>query len=837
MADRQGRTGPEDADPSRPAPAEVEVVAGETDAAAGGGASSRFGSGAGHGRIGLLYGGLLVTIAVVLTVLLDVGSGLQPGGGGGAGAEGGAGGGHGGGAGGGEASIEHVLWRLLLAVIVIIVLARVVGSLLRRIKQPQVVGEIIAGIMLGPSFLGAVSPAAQAFLFPDEILPFLDLLANVGLIFFMFLVGLELDVRLIRGRGHAAVWVSHASIIAPFLSGVALALVIFPILGGEDASFSSFALFIGASMSITAFPVLARILTERGLYKTQLGAVTLTCAAVDDVTAWCLLAIVVTIAQATGLLGAGVTIGLSILFIAAMILVVRPLLQRLATYHEDRGRLSGTILAALFAGIILSALITDRIGIHVIFGAFLFGAVMPHRPAFVQELTEKVEDFSVLFLLPIFFAFSGLRTEIGLLGSEPQLWLITLAILAVAIVGKWGGSALAGRMVGLEWRESSALGVLMNCRGLTELIILNIGLQLGILPPALFAMLVIMAVVTTVMTEPLLSLHYPRDEQRRMVAEEGGEDDPEDRRFRIMVLVGNPRTAPGLVRAAISIAGDRKDVEAQVLLVRVVELPGSAYSTATRFLEPRIAAASEALRPLVALVEEAGLAAVPVVTPSSRVADAVVRVAADRDADLLLLGHHRAVFGGRLLGGVVGEVLRDAATDVAVLVDPRGDGELSLGEGGRILVPFGGGSHEGTGLDLALQLGRTSGAEVVLMGPDSEALTERAAGIYEATGVWTTPVLVEGDPTGALVERATDVDVIVLGMTDGWSEDQGSLGEVRSRIIERVGTPLLLVRRQVPRPPAVLRILRRVRSEEPEWMEVDAGPDDAAAVDPPKVGA
>lgn len=829
MAGRNDRTHP-GPDPGRPAPAEVEVVDEGAADAAGRGASGRFGSGAGHGRIGLLYGGLMVTIAVVLTVLLNVGNGLQPGGGGGAG-----GGGEGAGS---EASVEHVLWRLLLAIIVIIVLARIVGSIVRRFNQPQVVGEIVAGIMLGPSLLGAVSPAAQAFLFPEEILPFLDLLANVGLIFFMFLVGLELDVRLIRGRGHAAVWVSHASIIAPFLSGVALALVLFPILGGEDASFASFALFIGASMSITAFPVLARILTERGLYKTPLGAVTLTCAAVDDVTAWCLLAVVVTIAQATGLLGAGATIAFSILFIAGMILVVRPLLQRLATYHEDRGQLSGTILAALFAGIVLSALITDRIGIHVIFGAFLFGAVMPHRPAFVEELTGKVEDFSVLFLLPIFFAYSGLRTEIGLLGSDPQLWLITLAILAVAIVGKWGGSALAGRMVGLEWRESSALGVLMNCRGLTELIILNIGLQLGVLPPALFAMLVIMAVVTTVMTEPLLSLHYPRDEQRRMVAAEGGDDEDDDERFRILVLVGNPRKAPGLVRAAVALAGRHDDRAVQILLLRVVELPSSAYRSATRFIEPRVEAASAALRPLVAIVEEAGLAAVPLVTPSSRVADAIVRVAGDREADLVLLGHHRAVFGGRLLGGIVGDVLRDAGTDVAVLVDPRGDGGLSIDGNGRILVPFGGGAHEDTGLELALRLGRTTGAEVVLMGPDGEALTEQAARIYEETGVWATPVPVQGDPAGALVDRASEVDVVVLGVTDRWTEDQGTFGDARDRIIERVGTPLLLVRRHVTDPPAVLRLARRLRQGEREWMD-DGGtaPEVPPLEEPPKVGA
>src|SRR4051812_11447043 len=408
------------------------------------------------------------------------------------------------------ASAEKVIWRLLLASVVILVVARLVGAAFQKINQPQVVGEIVAGGVLGPSLLGAVAPGGRHQLFDPNMLPFLDVLAQVGLIFFMFLIGLELDVRLIRGKGRMAATISQISIVVPFLLGAALALVVFPVVGSESGRFVPFALFLGASMSITAFPVLARILSERNLYKSHLGAMSLTCAAIGDVAAWCILAVIVAVARAHGSASAFVTIALSAVFIAVMIFVVRPMLSRLARYHEDRGQLGGGMLALLFVGILLSALATDRIGIHAIFGAFLFGAIMPQRSEFISELVGKLEDFTVVFLVPLFFAYTGLRTDIGLLGADPKLWLICALILAVAIVGKWGGTSVAARVMGMERRESMALGALMNTRGLTELIILNIGLDLKVIPPALFAILVIMALVTTFMTTPSLSLIYKR---------------------------------------------------------------------------------------------------------------------------------------------------------------------------------------------------------------------------------------------------------------------------------------------------------------------------------------
>src|SRR5438270_164930 len=595
------------------------------------GSAKRAGEGFGttsHKRVVLLYGGLTAAALVVLQLMPAAGRPVHApkAGKGGAAAQ----------------ATDDIFWRLLVAALVVIVVSRAVGGLFRRINQPQVVGEIAAGILLGPSVLGAAWPQATSYLFSPKVLPFLNVLAEVGLIFFMFLIGLELDTRLIRGRGSAAALVSHVSIIFPFLLGVGAALVLFSQLGSATGKFTPFALFLGASMSITAFPVLARILTERGLSKTRLGTVTLTCAAVDDVTAWCILALVVTIARASGLIGALRTIGLSIIFIALMIFVVRPLMARLATHHEEQGQLSGLALAVVFGGVLLSAVATDRIGIHAIFGAFLFGTIMPQRSEFIRELVGKLEDFVAVFLLPLFFAYTGLRTRIGLIGGDPKLWLFCGLILFVAVLGKWGGSTAAAKAVGLKWRESLAVGILMNTRGLTELIILNIGLDLGVIPPTLFAMLVIMALVTTFMTTPLLSLAYPRDEQERMVAEEGGEEEDEgQRRWRVLIPIASAAEGHELVHTALRLARDHEE-DAELILLRVVRLPGSSYRGGHLATEAFVEKATERLRPLVQMVEGAGATAIPLVIPASDPSDTIVRVANEREPNLILLAWRRS---------------------------------------------------------------------------------------------------------------------------------------------------------------------------------------------------
>jgi len=402
-------------------------------------------------------------------------------------------------------NLRHPLSLLLLQVLLIVVAARSLGSLFRRIGQPPVIGEMVAGILLGPSLLGWVAPAAQSFVFPVDSLDPLKLLSQIGVILFMFVVGIELHLDHLRDKADAAVMVSHASIVVPFFLGTGLALFLYRPLAPAGTPFSAFALFIGVSMSITAFPVLARILEERKLSRTHLGTTAIACAAVDDVTAWCLLAVVVAIVKAGGLGGALWTIGLSLVFILGMLFLVRPRLAWIAQRRAHPWSGSSGLLAALFALVFASALATEVIGIHALFGAFLAGVCMPPDRELRQFLRERLGTFSSAFLLPLFFAFTGLRTQIGLL-NDWQGWLMCFGIIAVAIAGKLGGSMIAARWTGMSWADSFSLGALMNTRGLVELIVLNIGFDLGILSPRIFAMLVLMALVTTFMTGPLVGL-------------------------------------------------------------------------------------------------------------------------------------------------------------------------------------------------------------------------------------------------------------------------------------------------------------------------------------------
>jgi Kef-type K+ transport system membrane component KefB len=350
-----------------------------------------------------------------------------------------------------------------------------------------------------------LSPGIEGMLFPAESMGALKMLAQVGVVLFMFFVGLELDLSSLKQRAAAAVLVSHASIAVPFFLGAALALSLYTPLAGEGVSFTAFALFIATAMSITAFPVLARIIEERGLARTQLGGIAIACAAVDDVTAWCILAVVVAIARAQALSGAIVTLALAMGFIAVVMLILKPrmaALERLDLSSETRS--NGLIIAVLLL-VFGSALITESIGIHALFGAFLIGAIMPPRAPLSELLKTRMASFGNLFLLPLFFAFTGLRTQIGLL-DDGDSWGFCAAIIGVAVLGKFGGTLIAARVAGLGWHMSASLGALMNTRGLMELIVLNIGYDLGILSPRIFAMMVLMALVTTFMTGPLLSI-------------------------------------------------------------------------------------------------------------------------------------------------------------------------------------------------------------------------------------------------------------------------------------------------------------------------------------------
>jgi Kef-type K+ transport system membrane component KefB len=557
-------------------------------------------------------------------------------------------------------SPAHVndLLHVLLALVVVVAAARMLGTVFRVARQPPVVGEIISGILLGPSLLGRVAPTAAAYLFPPSVAPFLNVLAQVGVILYMFLVGLELDPSLLRKRGHATVAISHASIVAPFLLGALLALILYPRLSTSNVPFTSFALFLGVSMSVTAFPVLARILTDRRIHKTRMGVIALTCAAVDDVTGWCLLALVVSIARAQSAGGLR-TVGLAIGYVAVMLFVVRPAMTRLALLYGNRGRLTQGVMAVVFVALLLSSFATEFIGIHAIFGAFALGAMIPHDSGMARELTDRLEDMVVVLLLPAFFAFVGLRTQVGLVSGAEQ-WMLCGLIIVVASAGKFGGGLIASRATGLGWREGSALGVLMNTRGLMELIVLNIGLDLGVISPELFAMLVLMALVTTFATTPILHMITRGElleEDQAAPSTAAAPSSWQIERSAVLVPVSNPQGVSQLVEMALAATPPDAPPPRVLALVR---LPVGGVRSGLREADQRVAPRSPALSAALDLAWSRGAVITPqAIWSSDPVAD-ILRTAGEPHIGWILLGPHRAVFGRDFRGGAVREVMEKA---------------------------------------------------------------------------------------------------------------------------------------------------------------------------------
>jgi len=402
-------------------------------------------------------------------------------------------------------NLRGPLSLLLLQVIVVLITARLLGGLFLKIGQPSVVGEMIAGIILGPSLLGAAFPKALTFLFPMSSLEALRLLSQIGVILFMFIVGMEMNTRRLQEKARAALVISNAGIVVPFFLGITASLFIYRRFAPPGIPFISFALFMGVAMSVTAFPVLARVIEERGMYNTYVGSTAIACAAADDVTAWCILATVIAIVKLNGMGLSVLTVFLAMTFTVFMLRVLKPVLKRLIVTDAEVQKNDNSIVAGALSLAFISACFTEVIGVHALFGAFLAGAIMPTDGALRTLLREKLATFSTVALLPLFFVITGLRTQAMLL-NDWQSWLVCVGIIGVAIAGKLGGCTLAARWAGMSWPDSISIGVLMNTRGLMELVALNIGYDLGILSERIFAMMVLMAIVTTCMTGPLLSL-------------------------------------------------------------------------------------------------------------------------------------------------------------------------------------------------------------------------------------------------------------------------------------------------------------------------------------------
>jgi Kef-type K+ transport system membrane component KefB len=452
---------------------------------------------------------------------------------------------------------------LLLQIISILIVSRIFGYLFTKIGQPTVIGEILAGIILGPSLLGYFYPQTFHFLFAANSLGNLYILSQLGLILFMFTIGMELNIGALKDKLGKTYVISHASILIPYLLGMTLAYFVYKEFAAKHTDFLSFALFIGISMSITAFPVLARIVQEKGLTKTHLGTIVIASAANDDVTAWCILAAVIAIAKTGSFISSLYTILFAVVYVIFMLFLVRPFLKRIGEIYSNSEVLNKSIIAFLLLILILSAFATQIIGIHALFGAFLAGVVMPQLPHFRKLIIDKIEDIAVTLLLPLFFVFTGLRTEIGLLNS-PYLWGICGIFILVAITGKFVGGAFTARILGETWKDSLSIGVLMNTRGLMELIVLNIGYEMGILPPTIFVMLVIMALVTTFMTTPILSiinrLFPEKDVEKEYIIQQT------QGIFKGLIALGNPENGKALINVAKTVLDGTKNSLAVTVL-------------------------------------------------------------------------------------------------------------------------------------------------------------------------------------------------------------------------------------------------------------------------------
>uniref|UniRef100_UPI0035A0E706 cation:proton antiporter n=1 Tax=Hassallia byssoidea TaxID=482630 RepID=UPI0035A0E706 len=698
---------------------------------------------------------------------------------------------------------------VLIEVLIVIGMSRLIGLAFIRIKQPLVIGEIVAGIMLGPSLFGWVAPNLAATLFPPETVPFLNILSQVGLIFFMFLIGLELDPKYLKGKINVAILTATMSVLVPFALATLLALLLYPLLYDGNVSFTAFALFLASATSITAFPVLARIITEKNLQATYLGTLALTSAAVNDLAVWCLLALGIAVAREGSIGRAWHTIIASLLYIGFMMTVGRSFLQRLAIYYRRTERLNQLLLALIYMGVVASALITELIGIHLIFGAFLLGTIMPKNAGLVREIAGKTEDFVLIFLLPVFFAFSGLRTQIGLV-NRPELWLLCGLVLFVAIAGKYLGTYVAARFSGIEKREASALGWLMNTRGLTELIVLNIGLSLGVITPLLFTMLVIMALVTTFMTSPLLEWTYPKRLIGLDVVEK--EVEPEASRdiatqdygqiYRILVPVANPSTQKGLVQLAVAIALNYQQPTA-VHPLSLIELSEdyafeSTPVEANRLIEER----RQQLEELIDTLEPPSTRSYvhPIIRISSNVAQETAEIAELEPADLILVGWHRPAFSNNRLGGRVGQILTTAPVDVAVFID-KGKERLE-----NLLVPYSANIHDDLALILALRLlinRDTCLLKILQVVSENRIKNEMSYELHKMMQQLPQSVrdridiqtIEASEPIQAVVKASEAVDLTIAGTSRAWGIERQTLGRYTDELAIQCRSSLLITRR------------------------------------------
>lgn len=542
-------------------------------------------------------------------------------------------------------NVGNSLAILLAQIVIIMITVRLFGWICRKIGQPAVIGEIIAGVALGPSLLGMYFPSFSEFLFPTHSLGNLHIISQIGLILFMFIVGMEIDTKVLKNKAHEAILISHAGIIVPFTLGIGLAYFLYQSYVPAGVKFSSFGLFMGIAMSIAAFPVLARIIQERGIHKTRLGTVILTCAAVDDITAWSLLAVIIAIVKAGSFVSAIYVILMVLIYVFLMIKVVRPFLKRIGDLHSTKESLTKSIIGIFFLVLIISAWTTEIIGIHALFGAFMAGAIMPTSEKFRSIFIEKIEDVSLILLLPLFFVFTGLRTEIGLI-NDPELWKVTGLIILVATVGKISGITLSAKFVRQSWKDSLTMGALMNTRGLMELIVLNIGYDLGVLTPQVFAMMVVMALFTTFLTGPLLNLINIIFKSK---ADDADKSVNAFDKYNILISFGKPESGRSLLRLANFFT--KKISKSTVTTMHLFSSSKSHHYNVENY-------ENKCFEPIIDESEKLDQKITTLFKVTNSVESDIIDVANKGGYDLLLIGIGQSIFEGSLLGKVLGFTTR-----------------------------------------------------------------------------------------------------------------------------------------------------------------------------------
>ena len=661
---------------------------------------------------------------------------------------------------------ERAILTLLVQLALILALTRAFGWIFSRLRQPQIVGEMLAGLLLGPTLLGWIAPQLYSRLFPQESLPILAILAQIAAVFFVFLIGLELDLTPPRTRGKSSSSITLMSIALPFALGFLITLAFFD---------WRTALLTATALSATSFPLLGRILTDRNLHGSKIGQISISASALSNLANWSLLAIIILIARHSAR-----TAAYAAIYFAAMAFLIRPLLHRLVLIFEQRGKLGHNMLAAILLLLTASSFAAQWIGLHALVGALLLGLLMPRDAKFIRHLTEKFRDFVIVFLLPLVFATIGLYTRV----DSAHTWTLALLLFLAASIGRIGGAMLASHLDGISWRESAAVGVLLNTRGLMMLLILGIALQLNLIPPALFAAMVIVTLATTVMATPLLNWIYPAKAPMPASAQTAG--------FSILIPISLPKSGGPLVQIADALIGPARD--SGKLLALHLRRPNE-HDSITGHDEQIESEAS--LIPLLSQAQARSLPVQPIAFISNDIPADIAQTAAAHHANVVLMGYHNPIFGKAMLGGTVHRVLSTCPAHVAVFVD------RALRNIDRILVPYLGSAHDTLALELASRIVRNTSAQATILhvvpplSPSAKAAEAKRAvekAFSETSKAFTFQIVEDSSPVGVILHRARDFDLVIIGVAEEWGLESRLFGWRPEKIARDCPASMLIVR-------------------------------------------